>query len=214
MARIALLADKSNNFATELLATLRESRPGHEFQFFDAAKSLALAKARDFGDCCVYVPAFADRDGMLPDLVEASRLFKRAIGLKKTRFLLISSALIYGAGCGRQALVTEDYSFPSNGRRTVPEKWSSLEIMARQSLPGDVQLVVLRPVTVLSSQSMFDRILRSRFIFTLPGHDPTLQLLSLSDLAEAVCCAAERDQPGIFNVAPDGVVPLHAAARL
>src|SRR5215467_13859539 len=132
MARIALLADKGNNFAAELLAALRNSRPRHEFQFFDVANSGVLAIAVDFGDCCVYVPALADCDGTLPDLVEASRLFKRAFGPKKTRFLFISSALIYGAGCGRQALVTEDYSFPSNGRRTVPDKWSSLETMARQ----------------------------------------------------------------------------------
>jgi 1-acyl-sn-glycerol-3-phosphate acyltransferase len=214
MARIALLADKSNDFAAELLAVLRGSRPGNEFQFFDAGNSRALANATSFGDCCVYLPAFADRDGMLPDLGEAARLFRRAVGLKRSKFLLISSALIYGAGCGRQALATEDYSFPRNGHRTVPEKWSSLETMARQSLQDSAQLTILRPVTVLSSRSMFDRMLRSRFIFTLPGHDPTLQLLSLSDLAEAVSCAAEQDRAGIFNVAPDGVVPLHAAARL
>src|SRR5260370_7057929 len=46
---------------------------------------------------------------------------------------------------------------------------------------------------------------------TLPGHDPILQLLGLSDLAEAVVCAVRADRGGGFNVAPDGVVPMHAA---
>jgi 1-acyl-sn-glycerol-3-phosphate acyltransferase len=41
-----------------------------------------------------------------------------------------------------------------------------------------------------------------------------LQLLSLSDLAEAIRCAIEKDVPGVFNVAPDGTVPLHAAIAL
>src|SRR6266700_8327794 len=133
MARIALLADKNNDFAEELLAALRKSRLGHEYQFFDAGNFGELAKATDFGDCCVYTPSLVGRDGMVPNLAEVAQLFKRSTGLKSKKFLLISSALIYGTGCGRQAMATEDYSAPRNGSRTICEQWTSLESMIRRS---------------------------------------------------------------------------------
>ena len=212
MARIALLAGKNNDFAEELLVALRKSSHGHEYQLFDTGNSGELANATDFGDCCVYSPSLVGSDGMVPDLVEAARLFLTR--LKSKKFLLISSALIYGTGCGRQALATENYSAPRNGSHAVCEQWTSLETLVRQSLDGDIQLTVLRPSTVLASHSFLSRLLQHRFIPTLPGHDPTLQLLSLSDLAEAVSCAAEHDISGTFNIAPDGVVPLRAAVRL
>src|SRR5262249_8934112 len=48
----------------------------------------------------------------------------------------------------------------------------------------------------------------------LPLHDPSLQWLSPEDLASAVCSAVERSEGGIFNVAPDGVIPLRVALRM
>src|SRR5215831_2360803 len=213
MARIAVLANRNNDFAKELLTALHKSRPAHEYQFIDACDSLALTASR-LMDCCVYAPSFDRRTRMSPDLLQAARVFKSVAGLENAKFLLISSALIYGTGCGRQALATEEYSAPRNGRRPVCSHWNALEALARESLNGGVQLTILRPATVLASGSWLSRLLRSPFIPTLPGHDPTLQLLSMSDLAEALSCAAEQDRPGIFNIAPSGVVPLHSAARL
>jgi 1-acyl-sn-glycerol-3-phosphate acyltransferase len=57
-------------------------------------------------------------------------------------------------------------------------------------------------------------LLRARLAVTLPGHDPSLQVLSPEDLAGAVRRALEGNARGIYNVAPDGVVPLRAALRM
>jgi 1-acyl-sn-glycerol-3-phosphate acyltransferase len=46
---------------------------------------------------------------------------------------------------------------------------------------------------------------------TLAGHDPSIQLLHPHDLASAIACAVARSSGGIFNVAPDAVIPLHVA---
>jgi 1-acyl-sn-glycerol-3-phosphate acyltransferase len=46
------------------------------------------------------------------------------------------------------------------------------------------------------------------------GYDPSVQLLSLEDLARAVCRAVVKSAGGIYNVAPDGVIPLRQALRL
>src|SRR5262249_47721490 len=128
--------------------------------------------------------------------------------------VLLSSALIYGIAPGRQALAAEDYSAPRNTRHVISEQWNALEDLAHTSLDQSMPLTVLRPVTALPSPTWLSRRLSRRFVLTHPGHDPSLQLLSLSDLAEAIRCAIEQDAPGVFNVAPDGTVPLHAAIVL
>jgi 1-acyl-sn-glycerol-3-phosphate acyltransferase len=48
----------------------------------------------------------------------------------------------------------------------------------------------------------------------LPGHDPTIQLLSPTDLAGAVSAVVAHRGGGVFNVAPDSVITLRAALRL
>src|SRR2546426_488874 len=75
-------------------------------------------------------------------------------------------------------------------------------------------LMILRPATILPSPTLLSRRLMRRLMVTIPGHDPVLQLLSLADLAEAVLCSVERGVPGVFNIAPDSVIPLRAAVRI
>jgi 1-acyl-sn-glycerol-3-phosphate acyltransferase len=75
-------------------------------------------------------------------------------------------------------------------------------------------LIILRPVIVFPSSSLLGRRLLRRFTVTLPGRNPVLQILSPSDLAQAVVSAVEHGRAGTFNVAPDVAVPLHAAIRL
>ena len=47
----------------------------------------------------------------------------------------------------------------------------------------------------------------------MPGHDPSIQLLDANDLAKAICCVLGEGAHGVFNVAPDGVIPIRAALR-
>jgi len=150
---------------------------------------------------------------MTPDLGEAERLFERLSQLGAGSFVLVSSALIYGTGPERQAFVEEDYSAPGN-RSRVSNAWRVLETLAGKVLQGQMRLIILRPSLVLPSPALPARFLSRRLVPTLPGHDPVMQLLSPSDMAEAVLGAAKTAKPGIYNVAPDAVVPLHQAIRL
>jgi 1-acyl-sn-glycerol-3-phosphate acyltransferase/nucleoside-diphosphate-sugar epimerase len=162
----------------------------------------------------LYVPSLTDEEGMTPDLVEASRVFHHLALSGSGKTIVLSSALVYGTSPGRQALVNEDYPLQRSPGNSISAAWGALEKLAFQCLSQKTQLTILRPVTVVPSQSLVSRILTRRFAFTLPGHDASLQLLSPSDLANAVRCVLSRDCPGIFNVAPDYVVPMHAAIRL
>src|SRR5258707_1017704 len=213
MARIALIARSSNSWAKNLLSALLQIKTTHECDFAEATGLCGRADASESETSYVYIPSLTDRDGMMPDLSEAEWVFQQVAKLRPRKLVLLSSALIYGAGTARKNLVTEEYVAPGHGGNQVCNRWKSLEAMAGR-LQGDVPLTILRLTTVLPSPALLSRRLMRRLTVTLPGHDPTLQFLSLKDLAGAILCAIERDRSGVFNVAPDGVVPLHAAVRI
>lgn len=213
MPRIALIARSGNRWANSLLKAISQAKGAGECRFAAVGKFCGCAGDSDSEASYVYVPSFTDRVGMMPDLSEAEQVFQQTAQTRPRRLVLISSALIYGIGTARQSLVGEDYSGPSIGRRRICGRWKALEDLASRHLQGAAPLTILRPATVLPSPALLSRRITRRLTFTLPGHDPTLQLLSLEDLAEAVLCAVKANREGAFNVAPDGVVPMHAALR-
>jgi len=210
---VAIVSSKPGFFAASLANELRRLQPGWHWKLLDHPESAGVAAAPAEGTSYVYLPALATRDGMVPDLREAQLVFESAASHPGCHFVLLSSALVYGTGPGRTGFVTEDQPPCRNGGDRVSQTWSSLESLAYRYL-DKTALTILRPTTVLGSPTLFCRLFEHRFVPSLPGHDPVLQLLSLSDLASAVLCVIKADQPGIFNVAPDDVVPLHAAIRL
>jgi len=214
MARIALIAQNDNRWANSILQTLSQARTTHKCYFAELGSFCNSADESDPEASYVYIPSLIDWEGMIPDLSEAERVFQRAARLRPRKLVLLSSALIYGTGPWRLGLVSEDYAAGNYRGNQICSRWKSLEAMAGQYLNGNVPLTILRPTTVLPSPALLSRRLMRRFTFTLPGHDPTLQLLALCDLAEALLCAIEQDKPDIFNVAPDAVVPLHAAVQV
>jgi 1-acyl-sn-glycerol-3-phosphate acyltransferase len=186
-------------------AVLEQARAGHA----PAAGVAKLAMAS-----CVYVPALAQGDGLAPDLVEARRYLQSPAVQQSRQLILLSSALIYGTGPGRNRLAAEGYSFPGNNGGRIPSGWRALEAMAGASIGPQTKLTILRPAIVPGWTGWLGRLLSSRLVLSLPGHDPALQFLSRSDLAAAVSAAVTTGVSGIFNVAPDGVVPLRQAIRL
>jgi len=167
----------------------------------------------------VYLPSssssLSGRLGMTPDTAEAEEVFTEIARLQGIgRLVLCSSALIYGTGPARQSLVGEDYAPPLLKDQRIPRRWRELEALARERFEGKTSLTILRPVTVASSGSFLGRRLARRMVITLPGHNPSLQVLSVGDLAEAIRCAVDGNVQGVFNVAPDTVVPLRSLLRI
>jgi 1-acyl-sn-glycerol-3-phosphate acyltransferase len=210
VSRVDLIASNTNPLAASLLQALRLTSS-------DAGYAIDLRLPEDSVEAyetSVYIPNTPDGDGMTPDLSEAQHVFQQRAGVQGRRFILLSSALIYGTGPSRQSMVHEDYVAGYRDRQpSISDQWRSLEAMAHESI-DQAALIILRPVTVLPSSSMLGRRLMRRFTVTLPGRDPVLQIMSPADLARAVLCAVEQGGPGIFNAAPDGAIPLHAAIRM
>jgi 1-acyl-sn-glycerol-3-phosphate acyltransferase len=166
-------------------------------------------------DCVVYSPQLSRREDV-PDLEDAAAIFHQYARAGLAQFLLISSAAIYGATPQNPGLIRETRPLLRDNRFKIARRWARLEQLAEKHFNEGVALTILRPTPVLShgSEAYFTRLFRSRFAITLPGHEPSLQLLSPEDLAEAVKCAIERKTAGVFNVAPRSVIPLRKALHL
>ena len=169
-------------------------------------------------DTVVYAPPLSAARRMTPDLADAEAVFQQCAQAGVRRVILLSSAMVYGASPHNTGLMSESRAPLRNGQNPIGGGWAELEAMAVIYLGegSNTQLTILRcaPAPARDGADYFSRLLTSGVAVTLPGHDPSLQLLGTEDLARAVVCAVERGEAGIYNVAPDGVVPLRAALRL
>ena len=169
-------------------------------------------------DTIVYSPALGGPRQMAPDLAEAESLLRQWANPAIKRVVVLSSAAIYGASPHNPGLIPESRPLNHNGKSSIASQWADLEAMASIYLGGHraTSLTILRtaPTPAPGEEDYFSRLLTGRVAITLPGHDPSIQLLSPEDLARAVRSAVESGVSGIFNVAPSGVIPLRAALRL
>jgi nucleoside-diphosphate-sugar epimerase/1-acyl-sn-glycerol-3-phosphate acyltransferase len=169
-------------------------------------------------DTVVYSPPLVARRRMLPDLEHAEMVFQQCAQAGVRRFVLLSSAAVYGASPRNTGFVPESRLLARNERQPLASRWLDLEALAAFYFDENsgARLAILRPAAVLvpGGADYFSRLFSRRLSIALPGHDPSLQLLGVEDLASAVRRAVEKKAEGIYNVAPDGVIPLRAALRL
>jgi len=171
-------------------------------------------------DTVVYAPPQRSRNLLSPDLQNAELVFQECARVSVRKFVLLSSAMVYGASPHNQGFLPETHPILSGSSNQVASGWHDLEVLA-VSYFGEpsghcTELTILRPAAVLvpGGKDYFSRLFRSRVAITLPGHDPTMQLLSPGDLAKAVRCVIEKSKGGVYNLAPKGVITLRAAFRL
>ena len=166
----------------------------------------------------VYAPQLQSQHRMIPNLTEAAAVFAECARTAMARVVVLSSAAIYGATPHTPGLIPETRSPSRRRENPIGNSWVQLEALAKAHLGQQtgVQLTILRSAPVLAhgDTHYFSRLFCRRFAITLPLHDPSVQLLSPEALASAVCGAVERSDGGIFNVAPDGVIPLRVALRM
>lgn len=175
----------------------------------------------------VYVAAARDArrsSDDLPDLDDAREVAVACAAAGIPHVVLISSAAVHEPSHHHPGVVTEDRLAPLRHDNRIAARWRELETQVAETLVEgragereDVVLTVLRPVTTPVSggpNNRLGRLLTARLALTLPGHDPSVQLLSPEDLSEAVARVVEAGRPGIWHVAPERPVPLRKALRL
>jgi 1-acyl-sn-glycerol-3-phosphate acyltransferase/nucleoside-diphosphate-sugar epimerase len=169
-------------------------------------------------DIVVYCPRLCSPYDITPDLVEAETVLAECARTSIAKVVLLSSAAVYGASPRNPGFISESQFASYHGQNRIGERWIALEALAAQYLGGGphTRLTILRPASVplRGGHDYFSQLWRGGLTITLPLHDPSIQLLHPDDLAHAVCCAVERGAGGVYNVAPDGVIPLRVALRM
>ena len=135
-----------------------------------------------------------------------------------TPLILLSSAAVCIPDPHHPGMVVEGRVPPSRQVNPLATAWRRLEEQALTSHPK--KLILLRPVAIAEDpEDPLASLLHQRRALTLPGHDPTVQFLSLDDLARAVVAAAQRIAESTdrgaetFHLVPTGNIPLHKALR-
>lgn len=144
-------------------------------------------------------------------LVEAS---KRA-GVR--RFLLVSSAVVYGARPDNPVPLREtDPVRPLPGFHYALDKARQEEIVREDAAP--LEVVIARPAIVYGhgARNHLTEFLRRApgFLPALEGKRPPLQFVHVDDVAVALRALALSSTTGVYNVAGRGVLGLDDIARL
>lgn len=128
-----------------------------------------------------------------------------------------STTTVYGASSRDPAMFTEDMEprrAPRSGyAKDVAEVEGYVRGFARRR--PDVRVTMLRCANVIGAHvsSPITSYFRLPVLPTVLGHDPRLQFLHERDLIDVLMHAVDRDVPGTFNVAGDGLLMLSQAAR-
>jgi 1-acyl-sn-glycerol-3-phosphate acyltransferase/nucleoside-diphosphate-sugar epimerase len=173
-----------------------------------------LAGAGPF-DLAVYLPAARNGGGETPDPNDARRVLEIVGGRPGCHLVLVSSAAVYQPSHHHPGHLSEERLRPRRDPNPVAGRWLELERQAT-GLVGETRLTVLRPtfIPLPGAGDYASRLFTSRLAVKPLGYDPSLQILSADDLAQAIRLAAEQRPTGTYNVAPEGVVPLNRGLRL
>jgi 1-acyl-sn-glycerol-3-phosphate acyltransferase/nucleoside-diphosphate-sugar epimerase len=215
-ARVAVVVSR-DSLAGPIIARLQRSpavdaceRAPHDPAAIDAA---AFSKY----DAIVYSALPADGPDTGPDTAAARAICERLASVPIAQVVVISSAAVYAPQHQHTGLLPET-TFIAGGRSAIADDWRAVErlteMMGSRSGAAAPARAVLRPAAVLDGTDYFSRLLTGRVGVTYCGHDPTIQFLSVGDLADAVAAAVAARRDGVWNVAPSAGIPLTAALRL
>ena len=215
-ARVAVVVSR-DCLAEPILAALQRSpdveacdRAPHDPDRIDAAEFSRY-------DTVVYSALSADGPSTGPDTAAARAVCERLASLPLKQALVISSAAVYAPNHQHTGLLRES-AFVAGGRSAIADGWREVERLSEtiggRSGAAPTVRTILRPAAVLDGTDYFSRLLTGRLAVTYPGHDPTIQLLSVHDLAGAVAALVAARREGTFNVAPAAGIPLKAALAL
>ncbi|HUG70842.1 MAG TPA: 1-acyl-sn-glycerol-3-phosphate acyltransferase [Pirellulaceae bacterium] len=165
----------------------------------------------------VFSPLRTKQRARAPDVDYAKSVIEACKNLGIRRFVLISSAEVYGAEYSNSGLLLERETIPRKQSNRLADCWAAIEEIAAAAFGlGSGGLVILRPCWTLSAEKtdLASRLFAARVAFPAAGFDNSIQLLSLDDLAASVVAAIDAENSGIYNVAPDEVIPIRSALRM
>ena len=151
--------------------------------------------------------------------IGALHVFAAAGEAKVPRILLGSTSLVYGARGDNPNFLTEDHPLRPDPEDRFVRDFVEAETHARSHVRRipESRVQILRFVPLLSAEvrDYRTRLFAAPFSWQLMGYDPLLQALHPDDAVDALMRALDRPEAqGVFNIAPEGVVPLSTVRLL
>ena len=165
----------------------------------------------------VRADAVTAHDGRL-DLAVLGRVLDAAAVSGVQRFVVLSSAMVYGAWPDNNMPLTEEASVRPNPDFAFAVHMASVEQVATNWAAEDDgrELTIIRPAVVVSEErrgGLSDLLASASTIRSEEGDAPA-QYLHVDDLASAVAAAVAADATGPLNVAPDSWINAEGLAAL
>jgi UDP-glucose 4-epimerase len=134
------------------------------------------------------------------------------------KLVLGSSVLVYGAHPDNPNFITEDRALRGmHGAHYVTDKIDAeSQVQKFASEHPDVTVTVLRVATVLGPtvHNYVAQWLSRSIVPTVLGYDPLVHFTHEVDAVAALKLAVDRDAPGVFNIASEGVLPISTVIKL
>jgi UDP-glucose 4-epimerase len=152
------------------------------------------------------------------EVVGALHVMNAAAAAGVRKLVVASSAQVYGPHPDNPGFLSESHPLrphrDAHSLRDRAEMENLLRIFAQRH--RELVVTALRPSWIMgpSYESAVTRRFEAGRIVTLLGYDPLLQFLHEDDWLDAVELALERDAPGAWNLAGEGVLPLSTLLRL
>ncbi len=174
-------------------------------------------------DTAVYLAGSRGPAAGGPDLEDAAAVLAACGESVVTHVVAVGSSEVHAPSHHHTGMIEEHRLAPRRPGNPLRDRWLGFEALVQQAAgerpgaaaqPGmDVALLRPAPVPAPDSRDPLARLLRRRWVATLPGHDPTLQFLAAEDLAAALFRVVTARATGIFHVMPAANVPLEKALR-
>jgi UDP-glucose 4-epimerase len=133
--------------------------------------------------------------------------------------ILGSTALVYGARGDNPNFLTEDHPLRPDPQDRFVRDFVEAETHAREHVRRHpetaVQILRFVPLLSLEVRDYRTKLFAAPVAWTLLGYDPLVQALHPDDAVDALVSALERPEvKGVFNVAPEGILPLSTVRLL
>lgn len=141
------------------------------------------------------------------NVVGTERLLQYSLEYGVRQVLILSSHYVYGANALNPAMMDE--STPMKAANLTSELVDSVELENLSNIylykHPELNVTILRPCNIVGPgvHNNLSKILASRIAPCLTGFSPMMQFIHVDDMAEAVALAYEKNQRGVYNVAPD-----------
>jgi 1-acyl-sn-glycerol-3-phosphate acyltransferase/nucleoside-diphosphate-sugar epimerase len=169
-------------------------------------------------DTVIYAPSAACSGGGTQDLTRAETFCRACAQAEIGHLIVLSSAAVYGPNPHNPGLIGEVRLTARHRQNAIAAAWVKLEELAQSCFGcrAGARLTILRVATLplRDEPGPLGGLFHRRWSLPFVGFDPSIQLLSPEDLAEAVQRAVVASNGGVFNIAPAGVIPLREALRM